>query len=70
MWFMMLFGFQLFLIQIGDLKPLTGLVFIMLPPILCSLVFLRKNFNRVAMVIVVLAAIYLILILIGQALGR
>ena len=68
-WLLMLFGFQIFLIQIGILKSLTGIGFIMFPAILCSLVFLKKNFNRTAVVIVVLGAIYLALILVGQIFG-
>jgi len=68
-WLLMLFGFQVFLIQLGILKPLTGLGFIMFPPILCSLVFLKNQFNKTAAIIVILAAVYLILILVGQIVG-
>lgn len=68
-WLLMLFGFQIFLIGIGILKPMTGLGLIMFPPIMCSLVFLKKNFNRTAVVIIALAAVYLLLILIGQIAG-
>ena len=68
-WLLMLFGFQIFLISVHILKPMTGLGFLMFPPILCSLVFLRKHFNRTAVVIIALAAVYLALILVGQIVG-
>ncbi len=68
-WIAFLFLYQILLIVIGPFKPLTGLSFMVYPPILGSLVFLKKNLNRTAFFIIIFAALYLILIIIGQVLG-
>jgi hypothetical protein len=69
-WMIFIFIYQLFLIIIGVFKPLTGLSFLMFPPLIASLVFLKKDFNKTAFYIIMFAAIYLILILLGQAYGN
>jgi 1,4-dihydroxy-2-naphthoate octaprenyltransferase len=69
-WMMFLFIFQIFLIVIDVLKPLTGLSFLMVLPITASMVFLKRNFNKTAFYIVIFAAIYLVLMVLGQVYGR
>lgn len=69
-WMMFLFIFQIFLIVIGTLKPLTGLSFLMVLPITASMVFLKKHFNKTAFYVVIFAAIYLALMVIGQIYGK
>ena len=68
-WMTFLFLYQILLIVIGLFKPLTGLSFLVFPLILGSLVFLKKNLNRTAFYIIIFAAAYLILIIVGQVYG-
>ncbi len=68
-WMLFLFIFQIFLIVIGIFKPLTGLSFLMFLPVTASLIFLKKNFEKATTFIVIFAALYLILLLVGQAYG-
>jgi hypothetical protein len=68
-WMTFLFLYQILLIVIGLFKPLTGLSFLVFPLILGSLVFLKKNLNRTAFYIIIFAAAYLILIILGQVYG-
>ena len=68
-WMMFLFIFQIFLIVIGTLKPLTGLSFLMVLPIMASMVFLKKDLNKTAFYIIIFAALYLILLVVGQVYG-
>jgi len=84
-WLVMNYAFQVFLITIGLLKPLTMLSLICFPPLLATLVFLkpyadaiRENpsdnvaqagFNRVGKLLVLAAMLYPILVLSGQAIG-
>jgi 1,4-dihydroxy-2-naphthoate octaprenyltransferase len=68
-WMTFLFLYQILLIVIGLFKPLTGLSFLVFPLILSSLVFLKKNLNRTAFYIIIFAAAYLILIIVGQVYG-
>jgi 1,4-dihydroxy-2-naphthoate polyprenyltransferase len=70
MWMMFLFVFQIFLIVIGVFKPLTGLSFLIAPPLIASFIFLKKNLNKTAFWIIIFTAVYLFLILIGQAYGN
>jgi 1,4-dihydroxy-2-naphthoate octaprenyltransferase len=65
-WIMFIFIYQIFLIVIGIFQPLTGISFLVFPPLLGSLVFLKKNLRQAAVVIIILAAAYLALILVGQ----
>ncbi len=68
-WIMFLFIFQLFLIVIDVLAPLTALTFLVFPPILCCMVFLEKLFRKAAGILVAVAMMYPVLLLLGQALG-
>ncbi len=68
-WMMFLFIYQLLLIVIDIFKPLTGISFLVFPFVIASLVFLKKNLNKAAFYIIIFAAIYLILIIIGQVYG-
>jgi hypothetical protein len=68
-WMMFLFIYQVFLIVIGTFKPLTGLSFLMVLPVIASLVFLKKHFRRAAYFIIIFAAIYMLLLVIGQVYG-
>lgn len=71
LWFIMAFMVQILLISIGILKPLTGITFFCLPSFLAACVFLKSNieFRKVAMAIVLIAMLYPILLLVGQAVG-
>jgi 1,4-dihydroxy-2-naphthoate octaprenyltransferase len=68
-WVMFLFIYQILLIVVGTFKPLTGLSFLMFLPVLASLVFLKKYFKKAAYFIIIFAAIYMILLVIGQVYG-
>ncbi len=84
-WLVMVYVFQIFLIVIGLLKPLTMLSIICFPFLLAILVLLkpyadiiRENpvdkaaqdgFNRVGKLLVLAAMFYPILVLVGQAVG-
>lgn len=68
-WVIFLYIYQLFLIVIGTLKPLTGLSFLVFFPIMGSMLFLKKNLQRTAYFIIILAAVYMILIVVGQLYG-
>ncbi len=68
-WIMFLFIYQIFLIVIGIFKPLTGISFLVAPFLIASMVFLKKNLNKTAIYIIVFAALYLILTIIGQIYG-
>lgn len=84
-WLVIIYVFQGFLITIGLLKPLTMLSIICFPFILATLVFLKPHadtirdnpsdkaaqdgFNRVGKLLVLVAMLYPILVLIGQAIG-
>jgi len=84
-WLVIVYTFQVFLINIGLLKPLTMLSLICFPPLLATLVFLKPyadsiretltnkaaqdGFNRVGKLLVLVAMFYPILVLVGQAVG-
>jgi len=84
-WFVIVYVFQVFLIYIGLLKPLTMLSIACFPFLLASLVFLKpyadiirnnpenkmaqNGFNRVGKVVVLVAMFYPLLVLAGQAIG-
>lgn len=68
-WIMFLYIFQLFLIMIDILAPLTALTFVVFPPILACMVFLEKYFRKAAGILVAVAMFYPVLLLLGQALG-
>ncbi len=68
-WFVFMYAYQVLLIAIGVLAPLTALTFFVWPFFLGALVLLKKDFRRVAGWIVVIAVFYPILLLAGQAFG-
>jgi len=70
-WFIIAYVFQVLLISIGTLAPLTALTFLLVPLFMGECVFLKSSapFEKVAVVIVVTAAFYPILLLIGQIIG-
>lgn len=69
-WFLFMFIVQGLLIAIGILAPLTALSFLAWPFLVGTLVVLRKDFRRMARMVVVFGASYVMLITIGQYLGR
>jgi len=84
-WLVIIYVFQVFLVTIGLLKPLTMLSLICFPVLLASLVFLKphadaiwdnpedkaaqEGFNRVGKLLVLAAMVYPILVVVGQAIG-
>ncbi len=69
-WFLFMFIYQLLLIVIRVLTPLTGIAFVVMPFWLASLVFMKKSFKKGAVGMIIFADIYLILLVIGQAFGK
>jgi len=71
LWFISAYIFQTFLIAIDMLKPLSMISFLTLPGFIACYVFLKSNieFEKVAKVIVLIAALYPVLLFIGQILG-
>lgn len=70
-WVTIAFLMQVLLISVGILAPLTALTFLVIPPFIAGCVFLKSNipFEKVAAVIVITAACYPILLLLGQIIG-
>lgn len=84
-WLIIIYAFQVFLITAGLLKPLTMISLFCFPFLLATLVFLKPyadairerpldkvaqdGFNRVGKLLVRVAALYPVLLLVGQALG-
>lgn len=81
LWIVAIYAFQVFLMTINFLNPLSMISFILFPIFLSEVVTLKKasddfrktkvvdSFNKVAVKVVLTAAIYPVLILIGQVLG-
>lgn len=70
-WVGFAYTFQVFLISIGYLKPMTALTFLAVPAMIGTVVFLKSNieYSKIAHVFVISAALYPMLLLIGQAIG-
>ena len=68
-WIGAMYTYQVFLITVDILCPLTGITFILLPLFLGLSVMLKGNFEKAAPVYVVIGALYPILLVLGQALG-
>ena len=84
-WFVIIYAFQVFLIAVGLLKPLTAISFIVFPFFLAQLVFLKPwadaarahpsnkvaqdEFNKIGKILVLELMFYPLLILAGQAIG-
>ncbi len=68
-WFLFVLLYQVFLINMGILAPMTAISFFTFPGIIACLVFLKANFKKVGRVLVIVAALYPILLLVGQIIG-
>jgi len=68
-WFLFVFIYQVFLIAIGILSPMSGLTFLTFPFFIACLVLLKANFRKVGGLVVIVAALYPILLLIGEIIG-
>jgi len=68
-WVLFIYIYQVFLITIEKLAPLTGLSFLTWPFVIAGAVMMKKNFRRWAGVIVLTALTYPVLIVIGQFFG-
>jgi hypothetical protein len=68
-WISFLFIYQILLITIGIWRPLTAISFLVFPFFLAGLIFLKKDFNRATNAIIIIAALYFVLVVIGQVLG-
>lgn len=68
-WFLFVLLYQVFLINMGILAPMTAISFFTFPGIIACLVFLKANFKKVGRVLVIVAALYPVLLLVGQVMG-
>lgn len=68
-WILFLMLFQLFLIVVGVLTPLSAIAFILWPVLMAMLVFLKKDFRRWAGRTVIVGAFYPALMVLGHYLG-
>ena len=74
-WFFLAYLMQVFFIAVDILAPLTGLTFVLLPLLIGLCVYLKgaytrpDTFKKLALAIVVVAAFYPILLLVGQVAG-
>ncbi|MBA7617514.1 hypothetical protein ES703_24829 [subsurface metagenome] len=68
-WFLFVLVYQVFLIQIGVLAPMTGITFFTFPPLVACVVFLKANFRKTGGFLVIVAALYPVLLLVGQIVG-
>ena len=74
-WILFMFIYQVFLISIGMLAPLTALSFLCFPGLVACITLLKPRepslttFRKVGGVLVLIAALYPVLILLGQVFG-
>lgn len=68
-WIAALYIYQMFLIIVGVFVPLTGITFVLVPFLIAFLAMMEGDFEKFSPCIVVIAACYPILLLLGQALG-
>jgi len=68
-WFLFVLVYQVFLISIGILAPLTAISFFTFPGLMACLVLLKANFRKVGGFLVLVAAMYPALLLVGQVVG-
>ena len=68
-WFAFMYLYQVFLITVGILYPLTGITFLLAPVFMGLLVMLKGSFEKFAPAVVVAGALYPVLLIVGQALG-
>ena len=69
LWVALLYVYQVFLITIGLLAPLTGLTFIVCPLFIANLVMLKGNFEKAVPPFVLIGFAYVMLLVVGQAIG-
>jgi len=68
-WFLFILLYQILLIYLGILAPMTAISFFTFPGIIACLVLLKGNFRKVGGFLVLVAALYPCLLLIGQIVG-
>jgi 1,4-dihydroxy-2-naphthoate octaprenyltransferase len=68
-WFLFMYLYHIFLIAIGVLAPLSAIAFVSFPVLMGCMVFLKRDFRRVAGITVLVALSYPVLLVVGQALG-
>ncbi|MBA7594919.1 hypothetical protein ES703_01875 [subsurface metagenome] len=68
-WFLFVFVYQVFLIAVGILSPMTALTFLTFPGFIACLVLLKANFRKVGAILVIVAALYPVLLLVGEIIG-
>jgi len=68
-WFLFMFFYQGLLIQFNILKPLTGLTFLTFPFLMACMLKLKSNFKKWVAITVIVGALYVILLLVGQIVG-
>ncbi|HUV55965.1 MAG TPA: prenyltransferase [Dehalococcoidales bacterium] len=68
-WLIFMLVYQVFLIQLHILNPATGLAFIPAAVLIPLLVMMKGNFRKTMGAIVLVAAFYPLLLLIGQIIG-
>uniref|UniRef100_A0A6M3M5H0 Putative UbiA prenyltransferase family protein n=1 Tax=viral metagenome TaxID=1070528 RepID=A0A6M3M5H0_9ZZZZ len=68
-WFLFVFIYQVFLIAVGILAPMTAISFFTFPGMIATLVLLKADFRKAGGFLVLVAAMYPVLLLAGQILG-
>jgi 1,4-dihydroxy-2-naphthoate octaprenyltransferase len=68
-WLSFLFVYQILLITLGIYQPLTAISFLTFPLFVASMIFLKPQFSRATTALILTAALYFILLTIGQILG-
>lgn len=68
-WFLFMFFYQGLLINLNILKPLTGLAFLTFPFLMACMLKFKSNFKKWAAIIVIVGAVYVILLTVGQIFG-
>lgn len=68
-WIVFMFMYQVFLIVIGYLAPLTAIAWVTFFPMMASAVFFSGNYRKAAGAFVAIAAMYPVLLVVGQVLG-
>jgi len=69
-WLLFMYMYQVFLIAIGMLQPLSAISFLTWPLFISFLVLSKKNFRKWAGLIVLTGVAYPILLVLGQFLGK
>ena len=68
-WFLFMYLYQVLLISIGILVPLSALSFASFPVLMACMVLLKKNFRKIAGITVLIALSYPVMLVVGQAFG-